>query len=343
MVRARTKSNILLLCLVITGIILASEKVNCQKSDTLFIEVDELAGFPGGVNKLTEFMSLNLSKSIRLEVAKNKRSYIRHLPVLASFVVEKDGLLTNIDIELEADSSFAAEAGRIVALMPKWIPAKKNGQPVRSQITLPISFYLGENAKRRDNGSKFEYDGYEYAWPILGFTYENAFFFGSIGKHLKSGQGATFEFAALDDEDDDDNLGFGIYYTWIRTAITEPFDRRNTIWQTGRHSSLNELGVKWSYRIFPNRRFEIFPVLQAAPIWHRPSNRYATDTGLGINSLGFTFGLGLHANWFFTDTANDNFHVFHLHIIDKQMYMPAPLKGNNLTIGIGWTWVMGNG
>ena len=62
--------------------------------------------------------------------------------VLCSFVVERDGTISNARVAREVDPSLNREALRVVKSMPKWIPGKQNGKTVRVKYTIPISFKL---------------------------------------------------------------------------------------------------------------------------------------------------------------------------------------------------------
>ena len=62
--------------------------------------------------------------------------------VVVSFVVEKDGSITNVKVVNSVDPSLDAEALRVVNSMPRWIPGKQNGVPVRVIYNVPISFKL---------------------------------------------------------------------------------------------------------------------------------------------------------------------------------------------------------
>ena len=62
--------------------------------------------------------------------------------VQCSFVVERDGTITNARVAREVDPSLNKEALRVVKAMPKWIPGKQNGKTVRVKYTIPISFKL---------------------------------------------------------------------------------------------------------------------------------------------------------------------------------------------------------
>ena len=62
--------------------------------------------------------------------------------VIVQFVVEKDGTRSNVKVMRSIDERLNPEAIRLVNAMPKWTPAKQNGQVVRCRFTLPITFRL---------------------------------------------------------------------------------------------------------------------------------------------------------------------------------------------------------
>ena len=64
--------------------------------------------------------------------------------MIANFIVEKDGSISNVKIIRSIFPSLDAEAERIITAMPKWIPGMQNGENVRVKYTIPISFSLGE-------------------------------------------------------------------------------------------------------------------------------------------------------------------------------------------------------
>ncbi len=67
--------------------------------------------------------------------------------VVYTFIVEKDGTLTNFDLIHRADSLLDKEALRILQAMPPWRPAKYKEQIVRSKSYVPMYFRLNKNAK----------------------------------------------------------------------------------------------------------------------------------------------------------------------------------------------------
>lgn len=62
--------------------------------------------------------------------------------VIVTFVVTKDGKITNAEVVRPADPLLNEEALRVLRFMPDWIPAKRNGQNVDLQYTLPLTFRL---------------------------------------------------------------------------------------------------------------------------------------------------------------------------------------------------------
>ena len=64
--------------------------------------------------------------------------------VILTFVVERDGSLTEIKALRDPGNGLAEEAIRVLKLAPHWTPGIQNGKKVRVQYTIPISFTLGE-------------------------------------------------------------------------------------------------------------------------------------------------------------------------------------------------------
>ncbi|UKK55074.1 energy transducer TonB [Prevotella sp. E2-28] len=62
--------------------------------------------------------------------------------VITTFVVERDGSITDVKVLKSVDPSLDREAVRVVRSMPRWIPGKQKGSPVRVKFTLPVTFRL---------------------------------------------------------------------------------------------------------------------------------------------------------------------------------------------------------
>lgn len=62
--------------------------------------------------------------------------------VLVSFIVEKDGSVTDVRVEHGIDELLDDEAVRVVSVSPKWIPGQVKGVKVRTRIVIPVEFRL---------------------------------------------------------------------------------------------------------------------------------------------------------------------------------------------------------
>jgi protein TonB len=94
--------------------------------------------YPGGPEKMFEFIADNLRWPYDDESCIQGR-------VIVSFIVEKDGSLTDIKVEKSIDPLFDKEAVRVVKSMPKWKPGMYRGKPARVKYYIPISFRLAQN------------------------------------------------------------------------------------------------------------------------------------------------------------------------------------------------------
>ena len=100
--------------------------------------VEEMPQFPGGVGKMMEYLAVNLHYPKEAE-AKGLQGR-----VIANFVIEPDGSITNAKVVKPLDPALDAEALRLVNGMPKWTPGKQDGVPMRVKYTIPITFTLGD-------------------------------------------------------------------------------------------------------------------------------------------------------------------------------------------------------
>lgn len=85
--------------------------------------------FPGGLSEFYKFVAKNF------KMPKNFNSKEK---LIVSFIVEKDGSLSNFDVKKDLGSGTKEEAIRVLKSSPKWIPAKVNNETVRYQYVLPI-------------------------------------------------------------------------------------------------------------------------------------------------------------------------------------------------------------
>ncbi|MCF8246355.1 MAG: M56 family metallopeptidase [Saprospiraceae bacterium] len=62
--------------------------------------------------------------------------------VVAKFVVNMDGSIYDVDILKGGEGGTGEEVMRVIRAMPKWIPGKQDGKPVRTELKLPVRFAL---------------------------------------------------------------------------------------------------------------------------------------------------------------------------------------------------------
>lgn len=104
--------------------------------EKVFDVVEQMPSFPGGPSALMEWLSNNVKYPV---VAQENGVQGR---VVVSFVVERDGSITDVKVVRGVDPSLDKEASRVVKAMPRWIPGKQNGSAVRVKYNVPVAFRL---------------------------------------------------------------------------------------------------------------------------------------------------------------------------------------------------------
>ena len=107
-----------------------------EEETKVFDVVEQMPSFPGGQSALLQYLSSNIKYPV---VAEENGVQGR---VIVTFVVEKDGSITDVRVVKSVDPSLDKEAQRVVKSMPKWIPGKQNGAAVRVKYTVPVTFRL---------------------------------------------------------------------------------------------------------------------------------------------------------------------------------------------------------
>ena len=107
-----------------------------EEETKVFDVVEQMPSFPGGPAALMQYLSSNIKYPV---VAEENGVQGR---VVCTFVVEKDGSITDVRVIKSVDPSLDKEAVRVVKGMPKWIPGKQNGSAVRVKYTVPVTFRL---------------------------------------------------------------------------------------------------------------------------------------------------------------------------------------------------------
>lgn len=107
-----------------------------EVENKVFDVVEQMPSFPGGPSALMSYLNSNVKYPV---VAQENGVQGR---VVISFVVEKDGSITDVQVVRSVDPSLDREAARVVKSMPNWIPGKQNGSAVRVKYNVPVAFKL---------------------------------------------------------------------------------------------------------------------------------------------------------------------------------------------------------
>ena len=117
--------------------VIATEPVKPKEEENkVFDVVEQMPSYPGGMSALMQYLSSNIKYPV---IAEENGIQGR---VICTFVVERDGSITDVRIAKSVDPSLDKEAMRVVSKMPRWIPGKQNGSAVRVKYTLPVTFRL---------------------------------------------------------------------------------------------------------------------------------------------------------------------------------------------------------
>ena len=107
-----------------------------KKNNMVYDVVEVMPQYPGGQIAMLKYIMENIKypKQIMEEGIQGR--------VTVSFIVEKDGRVSNVRLLRSVQPSLDKEAIRVVKSMPKWTPGKQNGKPVRVRFNLPVMFKL---------------------------------------------------------------------------------------------------------------------------------------------------------------------------------------------------------
>jgi protein TonB len=105
--------------------------------EQFFVFVEDLPAFPGGDIARIKFLKNNIKFPVMaIEAGIQGTVYV-------SFIVEKDGSISHVNVARGIGGGCDEEAVRVIRKMPKWSPGKQRSIPVRVKINVPIKFKLG--------------------------------------------------------------------------------------------------------------------------------------------------------------------------------------------------------
>ena len=135
----KTRKNVSLKVALMMFVLLFSfmtSTAQTKKNNMVFDVVEVMPQYPGGQTAMLQYMMKNIKypKQAMKEGIQGR--------VTVSFIVEKDGSISNVRPIHSVHTLLDKEAVRVVKSMPKWSPGKQHGKPVRVQLIVPIMFKL---------------------------------------------------------------------------------------------------------------------------------------------------------------------------------------------------------
>ena len=113
--------------------------VPVEQTPEYFDVVEQMPEYPGGPSALLEYLATNIRYPESAEKAGIQGR------VIVTFVVMKDGSISNAKIVKSVSPELDTEALRVLSAMPNWTPGMQNGKAVNVKYTVPISFALPDS------------------------------------------------------------------------------------------------------------------------------------------------------------------------------------------------------
>lgn len=173
-----------------------SSKTIQRDDQSIYDTAEKMPSFPGGTIAMFKWITSHIQYPSE---ASEKGAQGK---VIVSFVVEKDGSLSNAKVERGIDASLDEEVLRLVGAMPKWEAGENGGAQVRVRYTIPVTFTLSGTSSV--SKSTTEINGHEYV---------------DLGLSVKW---ATCNVGASDPEE------FGDYFAWGEIAAKTSYTADNS-------------------------------------------------------------------------------------------------------------------
>lgn len=191
--------------------------------------------FPGGEAALMRYLDE------RLNPPDPKLCGGRGGKALFTFVIERDGNVSNVQVAQSLCPAFDSLALRILSGMPRWEPGSSNGNPVRVRYTLPLT--LHPPAPAFVNNPQFRGGIYVGGGAAL-----NA---GGFGEHIQ-----PLGFVDFGVYFGGEKMAFEIGTTWLFSAVREPFEL-NGSWEDRRKISVISVNAGLRRRVWNRQRQDV--------------------------------------------------------------------------------------
>ena len=101
-----------------------------------FRVVEDLPQFPGGPTELMKWLTRNL------KYPRTASDLKRQGKVVAEFIINKDGSVTDVRVVSSFNQQCSQEVMRVLRMMPRWTAGVMDGQPCRTKVCIPVVFHL---------------------------------------------------------------------------------------------------------------------------------------------------------------------------------------------------------
>lgn len=128
-----------LIFLALVGIAMFFNSAQAQNNEEKiydFVGIDKAPEYPGGITKFYAYLGSEIKYP---EVAKKNKTQGK---VFASFIVEKNGTLSDVQITRGLTPETDEEALRVLNRSPRWNPGLVQGKPVRVKYNINVNFKM---------------------------------------------------------------------------------------------------------------------------------------------------------------------------------------------------------
>ena len=134
------------------------QKKEISGQDQIYVEADKMPEFPGGPQALKNFIIDNFEYPLQLE----GNNIVGR--IIVNFFVNKDGTLSEVNIDNEIDPLLDKEAKRVISMMPSWEPGELKGKLVRVKYCVPIAI----KELKRDSEETINLENEYFHEPFVG-------------------------------------------------------------------------------------------------------------------------------------------------------------------------------
>ncbi len=157
------KFKLLFLCTLLFNVLSAQTDPPKAPEDKTFemFDLEKEPTFPGGESAMMQYLGSNIQYP-----ALARENGIQGTVVL-TFVIDKVGSVTDVNIVKDIGGGCGKESVRVVEAMPKWTPGEANGHPVKVRYTLPLRFKFEDDAPPPIPDEPFEAVTRDEMWELV--------------------------------------------------------------------------------------------------------------------------------------------------------------------------------